>query len=137
MDTNVLIGILVSFVIIVVIFFLLREVMCWYWKINRNLKIQEEQLQLQKDSILLLQQLVKLEKDESYARTSVLKTHSDYTPKTAILTEGEMNEINSRIPDLNENEIIVFNTVSRIIKKIHKTEFKEDGNWIIVKEYIK
>lgn len=137
MDTNILIGILVSFVIIIVIFFLLREVMCWYWKINRYLKLQEEQLQLQKDTIQLLQQLVKLEKDQAYARAAELKSSPDYTPKTAILTQEEMNEINSRIPDLKENEIIVFNTVSRIIKKIHKTEFKEDGNWIIVKEYIK
>lgn len=137
MDTNVLIGILVSFLVIIVLFFLLREVMCWYWKINRNLKIQEEQLQLQKDTLQILQQLVQLEKDQAYVHASDLKTHSDYTPKTAILTEEEMNEINSRIPDLQENEIIVFNTVSRIIKKIHKTEFKEGGNWIIVKEYIK
>jgi hypothetical protein len=39
---NFIIPLLITIVILVVIFLLLREVNCWYWKINDRVKLQKE-----------------------------------------------------------------------------------------------
>jgi flagellar biosynthesis/type III secretory pathway M-ring protein FliF/YscJ len=37
---------LVMLGILIIVFLILREVNCWYWKINRNIELQEEQSRL-------------------------------------------------------------------------------------------
>lgn len=34
-----------SILLLIVLFFLLRELFCWYWKINKHLKVEEEILE--------------------------------------------------------------------------------------------
>lgn len=46
-------------IIFIGIILLLRKPFCWYWKINENLKIQNEQLKLQKDTFSILEKLLK------------------------------------------------------------------------------
>ena len=37
-----IIGVLIGFAIVVLIFIVLRELFCWYWKINKLVRIQQE-----------------------------------------------------------------------------------------------
>jgi hypothetical protein len=39
-------GIVIGLVILIVVFLLCREIVCWYWKINISVKLMEEQNQL-------------------------------------------------------------------------------------------
>ncbi len=41
MENSVLISILVAFVILFFVFLLIREMVCWYWKINRMVELLE------------------------------------------------------------------------------------------------
>jgi len=144
MNTELLIGFLIFITIIIVVFFLLREVMCWYWKINRILQIQEDQLQIQKDqlqnqkeTVRLLEKLVKASNNsstKSNAEVDLINTlDSKFNP--AKLNDEEIEKVNSKIPDLKDNELIVIHINSRIIKRIHKNEFAEGKGWLIVKEF--
>jgi hypothetical protein len=49
----------------VLLFFALREVICWYYKINKMLEVQSKQAELQHKQIALLEQIAKsLSKEE-------------------------------------------------------------------------
>jgi hypothetical protein len=56
---NFMPGFLISIGILIVLFFLFREIMCWYYKINDIIKLQEDQLMFQKKTVQLLEKLVK------------------------------------------------------------------------------
>ena len=130
--------IIITIVILIAIFLLLREVSCWYFKINQNLKIQEELLKLQRETVQLLEKLVKTNKGSSSDNDMVnTKDTLDNKPNPDKLSDEEIENVNLKIPDLKENEVIVIHSVSRIIKRIHKTEFAKDKGWIIVKEFAK
>ena len=124
---------LIVAIVLVIVFLLLREVNCWYWKINQNIEIKEEQLKLQKETVRLLEKLVKTSNVDTVVVDT--KDNLDNKPNPDKLSNEEMESVNSKIPDLKENEIIVIHSVSRIIKRIHKTEFAKDKGWIIVKEF--
>jgi len=138
MNADLIFGFLVYLLILIVIFLLLRQVMCWYWKININIGLQEEQIQLQKETIKLLEKLVNPKKD-----LTIIDVKTDNTkeakqvkdPKT--FSNEEIEVINSKISLLKENEIIVIHSLSRVIKRIHMSEFDESRGWIIVKEFEK
>ena len=143
----------IALIVLIIIFILLRELNCWYWKINDRMGIQEEQLKLQKDTIQLLEKLVKINKslfdtvDIDSKRGLTNNPHPNNTshpnhtsqPNNTLQPEKlnyeEIEQVNSKIPDLKKNEIIVFHPVSRVIKRIHKTEYAEGRGWIIVKEF--
>ena len=44
----------IGLIIVVVVFLILREVNCWYWKINERLQIQKESLEALKDLKIVL-----------------------------------------------------------------------------------
>ncbi|MEI7423284.1 MAG: hypothetical protein WCK18_14360 [Prolixibacteraceae bacterium] len=46
-DASAIGGIVLGIVIVVGLFFLLRELFCWYWKINQLIKIQQTMLETQ------------------------------------------------------------------------------------------
>ena len=130
--------IIIAVVVLIIIFLLLREVSCWYFKINQNLKIQEELLKLQRETVQLLEKLVKTNKGSSSDNDMVnTKDTLDNKSNPDKLSDEEIENVNLKIPDLKENEVIVIHSVSRIIKRIHKTEFAKDKGWIIVKEFAK
>jgi hypothetical protein len=145
MATEILIGFLIILGILIVLFLILREVLCWYWKINETIAIQQEQLKIQKETQRLIESLVKanhglptsgLINTDSKGNVDLASTSSKVNnPNPEILNNEETETVNSKIPLLKENEIIVIHSISRVIKRIHKTEFAEGKGWIIVKEF--
>ena len=138
MSVDLFFGFLVCLLLVIVIFLILREVMCWYWKININIGLQEEQIQLQKEIIKLLEKLVNKGKNLSIIDAKTDKTkeiQQENDPKK--YSNEEIEVINSKISLLKKNEIIVIHPLSRVIKRIHKSEFDESRGWIIVKEFEK
>ena len=59
MDTDSLLIYLLILLAVVVVFLLIREVLCWYWKINARIELQEEQIKLQKETLKLLEKITK------------------------------------------------------------------------------
>ena len=107
-------------------------------KESTNIGLQDEQIQLQKETIKLLEKLVNKGKNLSIidARTDKTKEiQQDNDQKNYSNEETEV--INSKISLLKENEIIVIHPLSRVIKRIHKSEFDESRGWIIVKKFEK
>lgn len=51
--------VLVGLAVLIGVFFMLREVFTWYWKINRRVEIQEKQLQ----TLLEIYKLLKKERE--------------------------------------------------------------------------
>lgn len=45
MDRNGLIGFLLILVLCIAVFMICREVMCWYWKVNKRLEIEQQILE--------------------------------------------------------------------------------------------
>ena len=107
-------------------------------KESTNIGLQEEQIQLQKETIKLLEKLVNKGKNLSIidAKTDKAKEIQQENDQKNYSNE-EIEVINSKISLLKENEIIVIHPLSRVIKKIHKSEFDESRGWIIVKEFEK
>ncbi|MEI6695530.1 MAG: hypothetical protein WCO13_05635 [Bacteroidota bacterium] len=46
----------ITIIVLVIIFFLMREVNCWYWKINQRISLMEEQNELLKKFLLISDQ---------------------------------------------------------------------------------
>lgn len=44
--TSIIIVIVISIVVLVILFLLLREINCWYWKINERISLMQEQNEL-------------------------------------------------------------------------------------------
>jgi len=107
-------------------------------KESTNIELQEEQIQLQKETIKLLEKLVNKGKNLSIidAKTDKTKEIQQENYQKNYSNE-EIEVINSKISLLKENEIIVIHPLSRVIKRIHKSEFDESRGWIIVKEFEK
>jgi len=145
MTKDLLIVFLIVLGILIVLFLILREVLCWYWKINETIAIQQEQLKIQKETQRLIESLVKanhglftsgLINTDSKGNVDLATTGSKVNnPNPEILNNEETETVNSKIQLLKENEIIVIHSISRVIKRIHKTEFAEGKGWIIVKEF--
>ena len=76
-------------VIVVIIFFLIREVICWYYKINKQVELQTETVQL-------LKKLVEL---------NTPKAQTERSTKTLSEEESNVNDpaiMNKIISKLNE-----------------------------------
>jgi len=107
-------------------------------KDSTDIGLQKEQIQLQKETIKLLEKLVNKGKNLSIIDAKTDKTKEIQQENDPIKYSNEEIEIvNSKISLLKENEIIVIHPLSRVIKRIHKSEFDESRGWIIVKEFEK
>jgi len=138
MGTEFIVAFLIYLAILVVVFLLLRQVMCWYWKINQHLVNQEEQIKIQKETNDLLIKLIKGNQHTTFLNDSIIVDSSENDQDSSIkLSQEEIEKLNSKIEILGVNEIIVIHPKSRIIKKIHKSEYDESKGWIILKEYEK
>ena len=90
MDGFELLDMIAVLVILLVIFLLIREIICWYYKINRSIELQEE-------SIRLLKKLVDLNTPKT-PEVSNIKLSSN---------EGNVNDpevMNKIIGDLEKNK---------------------------------
>ena len=138
MNSDVIVYFVIAIAIIVAIFLILREVMCWYWKINQNLHLQEEQIKLQKQTINLLEKIVNISVKESTGNGKNefdSKNISDQNVNPEKLTKEETETVEAKISELKENEYIVIHTNSRVIKRIHKNEYVEGKGWLIIREF--
>lgn len=103
-------------IVLIIVFLLIRELNCWYWKINERIK-------LQKDTNFLLRKILnKLNNDDfSVQLTDEEKKLSDQIEKN--ITHGEK---------------IIVNIISREIKKVSPEQwafkYNKDGNWVIIHE---
>jgi hypothetical protein len=170
---KVIIGLIVALAVLVFLFFVLRELNNWYWKINERVSLQyKTNFLLEKISIQLgatdldeitiedtetgKKQKVKMDKwiehkmkNPNSTKFKTVKTYNDsivkndnlakdeihdFSPKPIALTNAEQATVNTIKSNLNSNEIIVINPLSRVIKKILQSEFSPDGVWINVKE---
>ncbi len=80
---NLLSTILIVIAILIVVLLLLREVNCWYWKINQRISLMEKQNKLLEK---LVSNNVHLEKSdtkiENITEQPIKNIHNDYTPET-------------------------------------------------------
>jgi len=65
MNTDSLLIYVLILLVVVIVFLLIREVLCWYWKINTRIELQEEQIKLQKEILNLLEKITKNKDEES------------------------------------------------------------------------
>lgn len=63
-------GIVIFFVVVVGLFFLLRSIMIWYWKIDVLVKNQEDQKKLMRDQRDLLEKIYRLQSGEKATKTT-------------------------------------------------------------------
>ncbi len=56
---------IIILIIIVAVFVICRELVCWYWKINSMVKNQEDIINNQNRQISILEEMLKLQKDKS------------------------------------------------------------------------
>ena len=90
--TNLLIGL----VIIVLLVFVLRDFNCWYWKINKRIKLQEK-------TNNLLQELINKNNSNSFSQSKTATNDIELTDEQLI--KGDVNDpkvLESIINKLNE-----------------------------------
>jgi hypothetical protein len=63
-------GVIIFFVVVVGLFFLVRSIMIWYWKIDVLVKNQEDQKRLMSDQRDLLEKIFRLQSGEKVNRTT-------------------------------------------------------------------
>ena len=85
---NAVSTVLIVVVILVVVFLILREVNCWYWKINERVSLQKEQNSILKK---ILKELNNEPKSKN-KKTSQKKGDDYYVDKTFVEDEDEKTE---------------------------------------------
>jgi hypothetical protein len=63
-------GLIIFFAVAVGLFFLVRSIMIWYWKIDVLVQNQEDQKKLMKDQRDLLEKIYRLQSGEKVNRTT-------------------------------------------------------------------
>lgn len=145
-DTTTLILIIaISLIVLIAVFFILREIFCWYWKIN-------ERIELAKRQNFLIELLLKHftgeipvgKSDQSHLRgnmESEINIRLIDQEKYSFLSTEEKVEADRFIAyGLKSGEKVVINIADRRIDRLDKNEWnqiqknKEQGNWIIIAE---
>ena len=140
--------ILIVLVVLIVIFFLLREVNCWYWKINKTIELQTEHNMILKSILEYLEKSdhnitnneVIYSKEESVS-SKIMKIDNDtWNLIQEVLTENKLKlsgEEKTKIaellsPGLNNGERIVLNKNSRKINKFDSEKWtnSDQSEWI-------
>lgn len=126
-----LLYLIIVLVIIVALFFLLRELICWYWKINERISQQET-------IISLLHQLVS-NKNVSVNTINELSGKEKKDDDPNLFSEEDKKVIsNLRNTNRKAGEHIIINKITRNIKKISNDEwilkYRKDDLWEIIPE---
>jgi hypothetical protein len=125
MNTELLILFLVYLAIIIAIFLILRQVVCWYLKINISLELKEQEIANQETIINLLKKIVKEEEQHSNVSSDAI------IQKQLEFNEKEQSIIQEIRLSLTANEIIIINKDTREIKKVEKGAFVPDAKkWV-------
>jgi hypothetical protein len=111
--------------IIIAIFLILRQVVCWYLKINISLELKEQEIANQETIINLLKKIVKEEEQHSNVSSDAI------IQKQLEFNEKEQSIIQEIRLSLTANEIIIINKDTREIKKVEKGAFVPDAKkWV-------
>ena len=144
---NSLLTILIVVVILIVIILIIREVNCWYWKIN-------ERVELQKRQNTLLESILAELKHES--QSSFFQTEDGNNVNTKVnkvskkggsrneemifdieLTTNEQKEVDAYVNfGIKSGELLVINKNTRKIEKLTNKEWEklDQSQWIILIE---
>ncbi|MBP6713624.1 MAG: hypothetical protein KA157_06785 [Aliarcobacter sp.] len=144
---NSLLTILIVVVILIVIILIIREVNCWYWKIN-------ERVELQKRQNTLLESILAELKNES--QSSFFQTEDGNNVNTKVnkvskkggsrneemifdieLTTNEQKEVDAYVNfGIKSGELLVINKNTRKIEKLTNKEWEklDQSQWIILIE---
>jgi len=97
---------LITIVVIVGVFLLLREILCWYWKINQRVSLQKEQIEL-------------LKKIASALKTDKLDWEKDETSVAVGELQGELSvdALYAAIEKEEDNTDIVKRYIHKIAQK--------------------
>ncbi|NOZ45588.1 MAG: hypothetical protein GXO79_02280 [Chlorobi bacterium] len=137
--------ILITIVIVFVVFLILREVNCWYWKINERVNLQYKEV----DGLSqILKELKKLNQGlnvnddflEFHSNENVVAGENYKNDNQDIdefsLSNNEKKRVREYIKSgLNPNEKLVINRYSREIKKINMKDLDNINKkeWIVIK----
>ena len=130
-SNEIILYFLLGLIILIALFFALRELNCWYWKINERIKLQKE----------ILFYLKKLVPPETIDKKIISETPSADPIKTFLdtLTKEEKEIIDDlRMKGLGIGEKIIIHKNLRNIIKVTSKEWKSYGeyqrDWIIIIE---
>ena len=101
-------------IVIIVLFFLLRGVNLWYWKINNIVDEQVKQTEILEK---ILKNIDKKSIDEKSESTISLDTKEDFT--------FDKNEYENLKSDLKKDEVIVRIKRTNQLQKINKKDWEE------------
>jgi len=130
-SSEIILVILIFLVIVIVLFFLLRELNCWYWKIN-------ERIRLQKEILFYLKKIVS--PDNKIENTANVQSNSDFHDSFLnSLTKDEKTIIDDyRMKGLEIGDKIIMHKTLRNIIKVSAKEWKSydnnQGDWVIIIE---
>lgn len=126
-----IIYLLITLAIVLVLFLLLRELNCWYWKINERINLQKE----------ILSYLKKIANPEVSGENISKNESEELTNKGMLnsLSEEEKQIIDDfRMKGLGFGEKIIIHKTLRNILKVSAKDWKSYGNyqndWIIIIE---
>lgn len=80
MDSGQIVVIFVVLGVAILIFFLLREINCWYFKINERTRLQQEQLQVSKHILTALVNTREAIEKSKESGEKLLTTESENAP---------------------------------------------------------
>jgi len=147
---SVISTILVVLVILAVIFLILREVMCWYWKINERISLQKEQNLILKRILDELRNEPRTKKKNHTKKETNNYTSNNLDNEEADevienedilydieITDEEQKQVDAFIKfGLNPGHRIVINRNSRKIDRLDDVEWNkvDQSEWIILFE---
>ena len=143
--------ILIAVVILVVVFLILREVNCWYWKINERISLQKDQNSILEKILLEL----KNEPKSEYKSSSQKKGEDKNLEKSLDEVEEEKDSMYEEITygieltseesslvdefikfGIKPGERLVINKTTRKIDRFEEKEWKnvDQNEWVILFE---
>jgi len=132
--------IIISVVVFVAVFLILREVFCWYWKINERISLQQEQNGILKKILRELERqsdqgtTPRDEKNTSYSSDD---TSDEEDIDSLVLTADEQKKVDSFIKfGIKPGERLAINKTTRNIDRFDIDEWKntKQSEWIILIE---
>jgi hypothetical protein len=135
--------IIIGIVVVIVLFFIFRELNCWYWKINDRVKLAEEQNMLLEK---ILQYTIGATQISQTNNPNAIITEKDgkAQPENIIynsLSVNEKNEVAKFMSyGLNKGDKLVINKTSRNIDRFDEKEWGEiikkyqQNEWLIIFE---
>lgn len=131
MESNLYV-LIIFLVIIIVLFIIFRELNCWYWKIN-------ERLELQKETVSLLRQLVS--KNSENGNLNSVNQTKNYEKKALELLSDDERLILATLKNqiLKKGDRVIFNISTRKLIKVNHEEwalkYMKDNNWEVISEF--